>query len=87
VNYADDCVVLCRHAAGAALATIRRWFAKMGLELNDRKTAVRNAREESFDFLGYTFKMLMSHKTGALYPGATPTGKAETASRRSRWIP
>jgi RNA-directed DNA polymerase len=88
VNYADDFVVLCRHDAGAALAIIRRWFAKMGLELNDRKTAVRNAREESFDFLGYTFKMLRSYKTGALYPGATPAGKAVQRFKEEvrRWL-
>jgi RNA-directed DNA polymerase len=76
VNYADDFVVLCRHDAGGALDTIRRWFAQIGLELNDRKTAVRNVRKESFDFLGYTFKMLRSYKTGAPYPGVVPASKA-----------
>jgi len=54
VNYADDFVVLCRRDAGGALEVIRRWFASMGLELNERKTAVKYARGEPFDFLGYS---------------------------------
>ena len=37
---------------------------------------MKNARRESFDFLGHTFKMLHSYKTGALYPGVTPSKKA-----------
>jgi RNA-directed DNA polymerase len=76
VVYADDFVVLCRRDAAGALERIRRWFRKMGLALNDEKTAVKNARRESFDFLGYSFKMLRSYKTGTSYPGATPSKKA-----------
>jgi RNA-directed DNA polymerase len=37
---------------------------------------VRNAREESFDFLGYTFRMQRSIKTGRPYPGPEPSVKA-----------
>ena len=48
----------------------------MGLELNERKTSVKQARTEAFDFLGYTFTMLHSYKTGVPYPGATPSKKA-----------
>lgn len=76
VNYADDFVVLCRRDADGALAAIRRWFTTMGLELNERKTAVKDARRDSFDFLGYSFQMLRSYKTGAPYPGALPSKKA-----------
>jgi RNA-directed DNA polymerase len=76
VVYADDFVVLCQHHAQQALAIIRRWFTTMGLELNEQKTAVKHARKESFDFLGYTFTMLHSYKTGTRYPGATPSKKA-----------
>ena len=58
------------------LDIIRRWFTTMGLELNERKTSVKQARTEAFDFLGYTFTMLHSYKTGVPYPGATPSKKA-----------
>jgi RNA-directed DNA polymerase len=76
VIYADDFVVLCQRHAQQALAIIRRWFTTMGLALNEQKTAVKQARTESFDFLGYTFTMLPSYKTGTRYPGVMPSKKA-----------
>ena len=78
VTYADDLVILCRKDAAGALQTIRGWFESIGLKLNEQKTSVKNARRESFDFLGHTFKMLHSYKTGALYPGVIPSKKAVT---------
>ena len=76
VVYADDFVVLCKRNAPQVLEIIRRWFTAMGLELNERKTAVKDARQEAFDFLGYTFTMVHSYKTGTRYPGALPSKKA-----------
>jgi RNA-directed DNA polymerase len=76
VVYADDFVVLCQREAHKVLEIIRRWFTTMGLELNERKTSVKQARTEAFDFLGYTFTMLHSYKTGVRYPGAIPSKKA-----------
>src|SRR5215475_14394221 len=72
VVYADDFVVLCKRNAPQVLGIIRRWFTAMGLELNERKTTVKHARQEAFDFLGSTFTMLYSYKTGIRYPRATP---------------
>jgi RNA-directed DNA polymerase len=88
VNYADDFVVLCKRDAQGALATIRRWMTSIGLELNEAKTSVKNAREESFDFLGYTFEMMRSLKTGAPYPGAMPGIKAVKRFKDNvrRWL-
>lgn len=76
VNYADDFVVLCRRDATGALAKMRKWFTAIGLEINESKTSVKQARSESFDFLGYTFKRLRSYKNGKSYPGAEPSVKA-----------
>ena len=36
----------------------RSVMERMGLELNEEKTVIRNARKEQFDFLGYTFGMV-----------------------------
>ena len=69
--------MLCQRDAHKVLDIIRRWFTTMGLELNERKTSVKHARQEAFDFLGYTFTMLHSYKTGVRYPGATPSKKAQ----------
>ena len=76
VNYADDFVVLCRHGAGEALETTRRWMTSIGLTLNETKTRVCNARCEPFTFLGYTFGPMHSPRTGGCYNGAQPSKKA-----------
>lgn len=58
VRYADDFVVLCRSEAQAAraLAVIAEWTAAAGLILHPDKTHLIDAREQSFDFLGYRFE-------------------------------
>lgn len=76
VTYADDFVILCRHGAGEVVETTRRWMASIGLALNEHKTRVRNARCESFDFLGYTFGPMHLPRTGGRYNGAQPSKKA-----------
>lgn len=69
VDYADDFVVLCRYGAAEVLAQSRRWFAQMGLTLNEQKTRVCDGRRESFSFLGYTFGPMHYRKDGHWYPG------------------
>ena len=76
VNYADDFVVLCRYGAPEVLAQSRRWFAQMGLTLNEQKTRVCEGRRESFSFLGYTFGPMRYRKDGHWYLGAAPATKA-----------
>jgi RNA-directed DNA polymerase len=76
VNYADDFVVLCRYGATEVLAQSRRWFAQMGLTLNERKTRVCDGRREAFTFLGYTFGPMRYRKNGHEYLGAAPAKKA-----------
>jgi RNA-directed DNA polymerase len=76
VNYADDFVVLCRRGSRQVLEVTRRWMTRIGLEVNERKTCLRDARCEPFDFLGYTFGPLYSPKNGWRYLGAKPSKKA-----------
>ena len=76
VAYADDFVVLCRMGAAEVLAQTRRWFAQMGLALNERKTRVCDGRHELFSFLGYTFGPMRYRKDGHWYLGAAPAKKA-----------
>ena len=77
VNYADDFVVLCRYGgAPEVLAQSRRWFAQMGLTLQEQKTRVCDGRRESFSFLGYTFGPMRYRKDGHWYLGAAPATKA-----------
>ena len=78
VNYADDFVVLCRFGAAEVLAQSRRWFAQMGLTLNEQKTRLCDGRREAFTFLGYTFGPMHYRKDGHWYLGAMPAKKAVT---------
>jgi len=55
VNYADDFVILSRGHAQEALTWTRRVMTRLGLTVNEAKTTVRDARQERFDFLGYSF--------------------------------
>ena len=58
VRYADDFVVLCRSRveAEAALRMITAWVEEAGLTLHPTKTKIVDSREDSFAFLGYSFR-------------------------------
>jgi RNA-directed DNA polymerase len=76
ISYADDFVVLSRGHAAEALAWTGRVMAKLGLALNEAKTAIRDARRERFDFLGYSFGPHRYQKDGHWYLGASPSKKS-----------
>lgn len=76
VSYADDFVILSCGYADEALAWTRAVMTKLGLTLNEAKTSVRNARQEHFDFLGYTFGPEHFRKDGHWYLGASPSRKS-----------
>ena len=76
VNYADDFVILSRGKATEALEWTRGVLERLELTLNEKKTSVRNAREERFDFLGYTFGPHYSPRTGREYIGHSPSKKS-----------
>jgi RNA-directed DNA polymerase len=76
VNYADDFVILSRGKAKEALGWTREVVARLGLSLNEKKTSIRDARKERFDFLGYTFGPHYSRRTGREYLGYSPSKKS-----------
>jgi RNA-directed DNA polymerase len=51
-------VIMCRcpEDAARALAQVQEWTAEAGLQLHPTKTKIINAKEDSFDFLGYRFR-------------------------------
>ena len=73
VSYADDFVILSRGHAAEALAWTETVMTKLGLSLNEAKTSVRDARQERFDFLGYSFGPHYYRKDGHWYLGASPS--------------
>ena len=76
VNYADDFVILSRGCAEEALDWTREVMTRLGLTLNEAKTGIKEARTESFDFLGYTFGPHRYRKDGHWYLGASPSKKS-----------
>ena len=76
VNYADDFVILSRDRAAQALRWTRRAIGAIKLTLNESKTCIRNARQERFNFLGYSFGPERYRKDGHWYLAAQPSNKA-----------
>jgi RNA-directed DNA polymerase len=76
VAYADDFVILSRSYAAEALAWTKAVMTRLGLMLNEAKTSLRNARQERFDFLGYSFGPYCYKGNGQWYLSASPGGGA-----------
>ena len=81
VNYADDFVILSRGHADQALAWTRAVMQAIGLTLNEDKTRICRAREESFDFLGYTFGPEWYRGDGHWYLSAKPSKRSVSRCR------
>lgn len=76
INYADDFVILSRGHADEALAWTDRVMTRLGLTLNRTKTRLCDARQERFDFLGYSFGAHCFRQTGRWFIGASPSRKS-----------
>jgi len=74
--YGGDFVILSRGHAVEALAWTKAMMTKLGLTLNETKTSVKDARIESFSFLGYSFGPHRYRKDGHWYLGASPSKKS-----------
>lgn len=58
------------------VGSLRGVITRLGLCLNEEKTSVRDARAESFDFLGDTFGPHRFRKGGLWYLGASPSRRS-----------
>ena len=76
VSYADDFVILSRGYAEESLAWTKAAMAILGLTLNEAKTSLKDARQESFDFLGYTLGPRHFRNGGRWYLGAAPSKRS-----------
>ena len=79
VRYADDFVILCKNPFNHTqiLNEVKSLLDSLGLTLHPDKTVVVNAKENSFDFLGFTMTTKINPKTGKRFPLITPSAKAE----------
>ncbi len=76
INYADDFVIVSRGKAKEAREWTGRVVVRLGLTLNEKKTSIRDARQERFDFLGFTFGPHISPRGGGRYIGYSPSKKS-----------
>ena len=76
VRYADDFVVLCRGKTDAPLAAVRHVLDRLDLTLNESKTHIVDARQESFIFLGFEIRMSKSRRSGKRYTHICPAAKS-----------
>jgi RNA-directed DNA polymerase len=76
VSYADDFVILSRGCAAEALAWTKGVMTRLGLTINEAKTSLKDARQERFNFLGYSFGPHHHKANGKWYLGASPSKKS-----------
>jgi RNA-directed DNA polymerase len=76
VRYADDLVILCAGSVERPLGVLREVLSLLDLRLNEQKTRIVNAYKERFDFLGFSFCLRQSHKSGKLYPHVEPSRRS-----------
>ena len=69
-------MILSHGKAAQALDWTRQVVTRLGLTLNEAKTSIQQARQESFNFLGYTFGPHRNRKNGHRYLGASPSKKS-----------
>jgi len=76
VRYADDMVILCARETTLPYAMLQKILARLDLELNEDKTQIRNAREERFEFLGFSVGIVKAKQSGKYFPLVEPSDKA-----------
>jgi len=77
VRYADDFVILCKGKIDAPIQMVKMVLDRCELRLNDQKTKIINAYQDSFDFLGFRFQMRRSPRSGKWYPHTEPSKRSE----------
>lgn len=76
VRYADDFVVLCKDKVDEPLSAVRYVLDRLDLTLNESKTRIVDARQESFNFLGFAIRVSKSWRTGKSYRHICPAPKS-----------
>lgn len=82
VRYADDFVLQGKTIPENVLDRLTTLLSRMGLVLNEEKTRRIKAKEESFNFLGFTIRYSRDlYRKGKFYWDIFPSKKSETKLR------
>lgn len=82
VRYADDFVLMGRTLSVEIIDKLKSLLNRMGLLINETKTRQIDAKEESFNFLGFTIRYDLSIKGGnTMYWNIFPGKKSEQKVR------
>ena len=76
VRYVDDMVLLCARDTARPLSLLNYLLERLGLCLNETKTQIVDARQESFNFLGFKIRHQRSFRSGKRYPHVQPGKRA-----------
>lgn len=77
VRYADDFVILMRGRVERTGEKVKQMLEGLALKLNESKTQVLDARQQSFEFLGFSFRRQRSSKSGKMIALVEPSRKSE----------
>lgn len=81
VRYADDFVILMRGRVERTGEKVKQMLEELALKLNENKTRVLDARQQSFEFLGFSFRRQRSSKSGKWIALVEPSRKSEQRFR------
>jgi group II intron reverse transcriptase/maturase len=82
VRYADDFVLMGKRIPDEGIEKLKSLLQRMGLSLNEAKTRLVEARQESFNFLGFTIRYDKDLKgRGTRYWNIFPGKKSEQRIR------
>ena len=79
IRYADDLVIMTKYNAEKLFPKLQILTANLKLRLNQKKTRIVDAEQESFDFLGFSFKKAENQQKTKKVAYFWPSQKAEKA--------
>ena len=82
VRYADDFVILMRGRVERTREKVKQILEGLDLRLNDEKTQALDARQNSFEFLGFSFSRKTSFKTAKVITLVVPSQRSEKRFRK-----
>ena len=83
IRYADDFILMAKYINQEVICKIHKYLDRMELQINYEKSKLVNARKQSFDFLGFTFRYDKSiYNPNTKFVNVIPKVKSEKKIRQ-----